>query len=161
GRDPGPAASDEAERLRRENEELKRQLAGLSAAGNGSGHVESVRIWRPSGLTIAALFLAAIVIVIVAFFAGYRPLQKRKALIVGEGREEERSLARVEVTEVQRSSANSSLPLPGSIQAIAEAPILARADGYIVQRLADIGDTVRAGQTLAEIEAPEMDEQIR
>ena len=55
----------------------------------------------------------------------------------------------------------SEIELPGNIQAITEAPILARADGYVLRRMVDIGDRVRAGQTLAEIEAPEMDEQIR
>ena len=39
--------------------------------------------------------------------------------------------------------------------------MLARADGYIVRRMVDIGDRVRAGQPVAEIEAPEMDEQVR
>ena len=43
----------------------------------------------------------------------------------------------------------SELELPGNIQAITEAPILARADGYLKRRLADIGDRVRAGQVLA------------
>jgi RND family efflux transporter MFP subunit len=38
--------------------------------------------------------------------------------------------------------------------------VLARASGYIVKRLVDIGDRVAAGQVLAEIEAPEIDQQI-
>ena len=42
-----------------------------------------------------------------------------------------------------------------------EAPILARADGYLKSRLVDLGDRVRAGQPLAEIDAPELDQQIR
>ena len=51
--------------------------------------------------------------------------------------------------------------MPGNIQAVTEAPILARADGYIKRRLVDIGDRVQAGQILAEIEAPELDQQVR
>jgi RND family efflux transporter MFP subunit len=47
------------------------------------------------------------------------------------------------------------------MQAVTEAPILARADGYLKRRLVDIGDRVKAGQTLAEIDAPELDQQIR
>jgi RND family efflux transporter MFP subunit len=62
---------------------------------------------------------------------------------------------------VRRASDRSELELPGSIQAITEAPILARADGYILRRMVDIGDRVQAGQSLAEIEAPEMEEQVR
>ena len=45
------------------------------------------------------------------------------------------------------------------MQAMTEAPILARADGYL-KRVADIGDRVKAGQVLAEIDAPELDQQI-
>ena len=52
------------------------------------------------------------------------------------------------------------LKLPGTMQALTEAPILARADGYLKRRLADIGDRVTAGQVLAEIDAPELDQQI-
>ena len=61
---------------------------------------------------------------------------------------------------VRKSSHDSNLQLPGNIQAVTEAPLLARADGYVKQRLVDIGDRVHAGQTLAVIEAPELDEQV-
>jgi len=74
--------------------------------------------------------------------------------------EQEQTIPRVEVTSVARSSSNAQLQLPGNIQAITEAPILARADGYISRRTVDIGDRVQSGQTLAEIEAPELDQQI-
>ena len=50
--------------------------------------------------------------------------------------------------------------LPGNIQAVTEAPVLARATGYIRKRYVDIGDRVKAGQVVAEIEAPELDQQI-
>src|SRR5207302_5635803 len=42
-----------------------------------------------------------------------------------------------------------------------EAPVLARAEGYLGKRYADIGDPVREGQLLAEIEAPDLDQQVR
>jgi RND family efflux transporter MFP subunit len=44
---------------------------------------------------------------------------------------------------------------------VTEAPVLARATGYIIKRNVDIGDRVAAGQVLAEIEAPELKQQIR
>src|SRR5205823_9288165 len=43
---------------------------------------------------------------------------------------------------------------------VTEAPVLARASGYIKKRYVDIGDRVKAGQVLADIEAPELDQQI-
>ncbi len=157
-----PAGSDEEERLRRENSDLKRQLQELNAPADHLPHAgPHVALWRPSGITIWAIFLAACILAAVAFFTGYLPLQRRRVLIQNEAQEQERSLPRVEVIAVGHSSKPSELELPGGIQAIAEAPILARADGYIGRRLVDIGDRVQTGQPLAEIEAPEMDEQIR
>ncbi len=156
------AASREEERLRRENQDLKRQLQELKGTtGHASDRGSHGNVWHPSGITIAALFLALVLLIVAAFFAGYIPLQKRRALILNEAQEQERALPRVEVIQVGRGSNNSELQLPGSIQAITEAPILARADGYILRRLVDIGDRVQAGQTLAEIEAPELDAQVR
>ena len=53
-----------------------------------------------------------------------------------------------------------SLNLPGRLDAIVRAPIYARVSGYVKTRSADIGDTVKAGQVLAEIEAPDLDQQL-
>ena len=154
-----------AEELRRENVELRRQLAELrAAASHGSSHASvgvPASLWRPSRLTMMALCLSGVMLFLIAFFAGYLPLHARTKLIANEAVEREAALPRVEVVTVGRSSHDSALRLPGNIQAITEAPILARADGYIKRRLVDIGDQVHAGQTLAEIEAPELDEQVR
>ena len=144
------------EKLRKEVEDLKRQLREQ----HGSAHPALAKPWHPSAITIWALFLGAIVLIVVAFFAGYIPLQKRNAVIGSQAQEQEQALPRVEVIEVGRASGMSELQLPGSIEAVTEAPILARADGYIKRRLVDIGDRVQAGQPVAEIEAPELDQQV-
>jgi RND family efflux transporter MFP subunit len=153
--EPTPPETTE-EQLRKQVEDLKRQL-------REQRRLESPRAakhWRPSGLTITAIFLAVAVLIVIAFFAGYIPLQKRESLIQAEAVEQEHALLRVEVIQVGRSAGQSQLELPGNIQALTEAPILARADGYLSKRLVDIGDRVRAGQALAEIEAPELDQQL-
>ncbi|MCU1257924.1 MAG: efflux transporter, family, subunit [Bryobacterales bacterium] len=156
------AASAEEERLRKENEDLKRQLHALQVPGHGSSHSGlPPKLWRPSAITIWSIVLGMVVLTVVAFFAGYIPLRTRNALIVSEAHDQEVALPRVQVIAVGRSAHDSALELPGNIQAITEAPILARADGYILRRMVDIGDRVRAGQPVAEIEAPEMDDQIR
>jgi RND family efflux transporter MFP subunit len=154
------AGSTAEENLRRENEELRRQLLQLRGSSHPSVDVPS-KLWRPSRLTIWALCLSVLVILVIAFFAGYLPLHNRTAQIAGEAREREQALPRVAVVTVGRSSHENALRLPGNIQATTEAPVLARADGYIKQRLVDIGDRVHTGQTLAIIEAPELDEQVR
>jgi RND family efflux transporter MFP subunit len=144
-------------RLQREIEELRRQLGGQqnSHMGPPAGG------WKPSSVTITALVVAAFVILAAAFFAGYIPLEKRDALVRAESQEREKQLPRLEVLRVGRSTDESALKLPGTLQAMTEAPILARADGYLKRRLVDLGDRVTAGQVLAEIDAPEVDQQIR
>jgi len=54
----------------------------------------------------------------------------------------------------------SSLSLAANTQAIADAVIYARTSGYIVKRYVDLGDSVKAGQLLAEVESPEIDQQL-
>ncbi len=153
------AASGTEERLRRENEELRRQLEQLRSSSQPAVGLPA-KLWRPSRLTLWALCLSALVIFAIAFLAGYLPLHSRTVLIAGEAQERAQALPRVEVVTVSRSSRDSGLQLPGNIQATTEAPILARADGYVKQRLVDIGDRVRRDQTLAIIEAPELDAQV-
>lgn len=53
-----------------------------------------------------------------------------------------------------------ALVLPGNVQAFNSAAIFARTNGYVRGWLADIGDHVRAGQPLAILDAPEVDQQL-
>lgn len=59
-----------------------------------------------------------------------------------------------------RAPTATDLVLPGSIQAVQETALYARVDGYLKQRLVNIGDRVQAGQILAEIDTPELDQQL-
>lgn len=157
---PRTEESSVEEQLRRENEELRRQLQHLRAPHPATTGVPA-NLWAPSRLTILALIFGVLLILVIAFFAGYLPLHRRTTVIADEAQARETALPRVEVITVGRSTRDGALRLPGNIQAIAEAPILARADGYLKQRLVDLGDRVRSGQTLAVIEAPELDEQVQ
>jgi RND family efflux transporter MFP subunit len=118
-------------------------------------------VWRPSGLTITALVIGLVLLLAGAFVAGYVPLRKRDATVRAEADERARALPSMEVIRVGRAAGENDIQLPGTMQAITEAPILARADGYLKRRLVDIGDRVMAGQVLAEIDAPELDQQIK
>ena len=150
------------EQLRRENEDLKRQIQEHKRIGHGSPPAALAgKLWHPSAITLWSITLGITLLLVAAFLAGYIPLRKRETVIRNQAREQEQALPRVDVLEVGRSSAKSDLVLPGNIQAVTEAPILARADGYIKSRMVDIGDRVHAGQPLAEIEAPELDQQVQ
>jgi RND family efflux transporter MFP subunit len=67
----------------------------------------------------------------------------------------------VEVVRPQKSSAGLDLVLPGNVQAFLDTPIYARTNGYLKKWYADIGAHVKSGQLLAEIDTPEVDDQLR
>jgi RND family efflux transporter MFP subunit len=62
---------------------------------------------------------------------------------------------------VSQGGEAAELSLPGNVQANTDAPIYARTSGYLKRWLVDIGTPVKAGQLLAEIDAPEVDQQLR
>lgn len=57
-------------------------------------------------------------------------------------------------------SLNPTIDLPGRLEAYSRAPIFARVNGYLKSWSADIGARVKAGQVIAEIEAPDLDQQL-
>jgi len=116
--------------------------------------------WQPTRTTMAVLLLGVLALFAIAFLAGYLPLQQREATLRAEADAQERGLPRLAVIRVGRGTDRNEIKLPGTMQALTEAPILARTDGYLKRRLVDIGDRVRAGQVVAEIDAPELDQQI-
>ncbi len=66
----------------------------------------------------------------------------------------------VTTTTAEPSAAGEELVLPGAVQAFIEAPIYARTNGYLKTWYTDIGSRVTKGQLLAEIETPEIDQQL-
>jgi multidrug efflux pump subunit AcrA (membrane-fusion protein) len=67
----------------------------------------------------------------------------------------------VQVITAQQSHANSDLVLPGNIEAIQVTTINARTSGYLKQWYVDLGDRVRVGQKLADIDTPEVDQALQ
>ena len=142
--------------MRQQLDELKRQLATRQIRDA----LPPQDRWHPSRMTISTLLLIGLVVLAVAFVAGYLPLRQREAALRAEAVAQENGLPRLPVLRVERGPSDSQIKLPGTMQAVTEAPILARTDGYLKRRLVDIGDRVQAGQLLAEIDAPELDQQV-
>ena len=67
----------------------------------------------------------------------------------------------VAVVHAQRSVASQNVTFPGNVQAFVETPIYARTAGYLTKWYVDMGGRVRAGQLLALIDTPEVDQQLR
>ena len=74
---------------------------------------------------------------------------------------EAQATASVELATLKMGSADDGLTLPGEIKALNEAQIRARVNGYIKEWKYDIGARVKAGETLATIDAPELDQQYQ
>ena len=71
------------------------------------------------------------------------------------------SVLAVSVLQPKTGSPTQEIVLPGNMQAFKDTPIYARTNGYLKRWYTDIGTRVKAGQLLAEIETPEIDDQLR
>ena len=71
------------------------------------------------------------------------------------------ALPTVSTIKPMQGPAAEALVLPGSVQAYNEALIHARTNGYLLKWYTDIGTPVKKGQLLAEIDTPEVDQQLR
>ena len=67
----------------------------------------------------------------------------------------------VAVIRPERTAQAEEIVLPANVQAFISAPIYARTSGYLKKWYADIGAHVKQGQLLAEIETPEVDQQLQ
>ncbi len=67
----------------------------------------------------------------------------------------------VEVARVRTASSEATVEIPGQTEALTETPIYARVDGYIRQRAVEMGDRVKKGQLLMELDTPDLDQQIQ
>lgn len=107
---------------------------------------------------IAAMLLILAVVLGAVVIRGIR-VRTTAAASVAENTAE-LSIPSISVFHPKLGEASSELILSGAIQAFTDAPIYARASGYIKQWNVNLGDRVKAGQVLAEIEAPEVDQQL-
>ena len=71
------------------------------------------------------------------------------------------SVMAVSVIHPKMGGAEEEVILPGNTQAFTDSPIYARTNGYLKNWYVDIGTHVKAGQLLAEIDAPELDHQLQ
>jgi RND family efflux transporter MFP subunit len=90
----------------------------------------------------------------------YSLAQKRAARQVLAEQTERMAVPYVAVVHVTRIDGESELVLPGNLQSFVESPLYARTNGYLKKWYKDIGSHVNKGDLLAEIDTPEVDEQL-
>jgi membrane fusion protein, multidrug efflux system len=102
--------------------------------------------------------VAGIILIVIGLAVGFVPrFLSRRTLD-----KETAQMATQYVTVVSPMPGKSDMgvPLPAEVQAFVEAPIFARANGYLKKWHVDIGQPVETGQLLAEIDTPEVDQQL-
>jgi RND family efflux transporter MFP subunit len=103
------------------------------------------------------LFLAVIVLVIIGAFT---LLQRRSQYRALAKETETLAIPTVAIIHPTTEPPDEGLVLPGSMQAYVESPIYARTNGYLKKWYRDIGSRVRKGELLADIDTPEVDQQL-
>lgn len=121
-------------------------------------------IHSPLTVRRPAKYLSTIIIVIAAaaigiFIGGFKQRMDDQKILAAEKREG--AMTTVATVEFGRQRDHEKLILPGSLHAYYSAPIYARVSGYLKNWKLDIGNQVKAGQVLAEIETPDLDQQLK
>jgi len=112
----------------------------------------------PRPIKLGPIGIVAVILIVIGLAVGLVPrMVSRRAL----ARETvENSTQYVSVISPSPGKSELGVPLPAEVQAYVEAPIFARASGYLKSWDVDIGQHVTAGQLLAEIDTPELDQQL-
>ncbi len=114
---------------------------------------------KPATATVLLLFLIFAAVIGAVVYFGILSRTASAASLVRETTED--SVLTVSVVHPKFGSADEEVVLPGNIQAFTDSPIYARTSGYLKKWYVDIGAHVKAGDLLAEIEAPELDHQLQ
>ena len=134
--------------------ELKTADVRVPASKTGS----SSQRGAPRGrmIVLVAFICAGLAVLI---FSGVRSRIEAETGL--EKKVESSAIPLVAVIHPEAASKAQEIELPGTTQAFTEAPIYARTSGYLKQWYFDIGAHVKRGQLLAEIETPELDQQLQ
>jgi RND family efflux transporter MFP subunit len=115
---------------------------------------------RPARRRLAVLIPAAVAVgLVVAIYTGIRSRNEAEANLTNVT--EQASKPTVDVVHPTSGAADQEVVLPGSVQAFTDTPIYARTSGYLKRWYFDIGAHVKQGDLLAEIESPEVDQQLQ
>ena len=116
---------------------------------------------HPQGNSARRWWIAVLALVIVAAIVVSGILPRIHARADLDKETAEMAIPTVSVVQPKRGAPAQEVVLPANVQAYIDAPIYARTNGYLKHWYVDIGAHVKAGQLLADIETPEVDQQLR
>jgi RND family efflux transporter MFP subunit len=117
----------------------------------------SAKMPEQRGSGIKWFLIIPVILCIAGAFTFYLRAQTGRSLAASTARLD---VEQVSVTHPQVGKSDSDISLPATLQGYSESPIYARTSGYIAHWYADIGTHVHEGQLLAEIESPEVDQEL-
>jgi RND family efflux transporter MFP subunit len=107
-----------------------------------------------------ALLIVGVVLVVLLLSGGVTLLKRVRDERVLAKETEKNSVPSVAVIHPKAEKPDQELVLPGSLQAYEESPIYARTNGYLLRWHKDMGSRVQQGELLAEIDTPEVDQEL-
>jgi len=111
-----------------------------------------------SGAKLRNAAIVAGVLIVIGAVAGLVPRSLRRNALLAETRE--LAIQTVSVVSPTPGKTTAGLILPAEAKALVEAPIYARTSGYLKRFLVDIGSRVKEGDLLAEIDTPELNQEL-
>lgn len=115
---------------------------------------QSPRLMKGAARTGIIVAIVALALVVWGIFS------RHQAMAALNQQAQTASVTNVLAAKPNIGASTEDLTLPGNIQAYSDAPIYARTSGYMKRWYVDIGTTVKAGQLLAEIDTPEVEQQV-
>ena len=112
-----------------------------------------------SKVTRGVMLLVVVIVVALVVLWGISSRRKANAQLSQET--QELAVPTVSVIHPKAGAPQQEIVIPGDMQPYTDAPIFARTNGYLKKWYADIGANVKAGQLLAEIDSPEVDQQLQ
>jgi membrane fusion protein (multidrug efflux system) len=109
---------------------------------------------------VLVIGIVALAVLGLAFVVGYLPRRQDRAALEEATKTAGDAIERVEVVAPKEGSSDRAISLPGSVQPLEETIVYARANGYVHKWFVDIGDVVKDGALLADIDTPELDQEI-
>lgn len=130
----------------------------MNAPNESLAAAQSAKTPRTSGVAFYLLVLVVLGGAAGLFVAGMLPKLKRQAVVA----EQTRDLAVIRVRTGEPAPAPIGIPLalPAELKPATEASLLARVTGYVRKWHVDLGDQVKAGQLLAELDTPELEREL-
>ncbi|MET0386301.1 MAG: efflux RND transporter periplasmic adaptor subunit [Polyangiales bacterium] len=115
---------------------------------------------RPGSVRLGVGIGIALVVLAAGFCIGYLPRLQQGAALAHAAHGTAEALTSLDVVQPKISESTRPVQLTATLQPLEETVLYSRANGYVAQWRVDIGEQVKAGQLMAVIETPELDQQL-